>query len=82
MFDGGLSFGLGEEIGAFAARSAALRATACCRGPTTIDRDNDFPETSGRDGALGLLGITAEPDYGGLARKGLGRGERGTPRGR
>jgi isovaleryl-CoA dehydrogenase len=66
MYDGGLSFGLDPDIEAlrdtvrrFAAQKIAPRAA-------DIDRDNAFP----RDlwpalGDLGLLGITAEPDYGG-----------------
>jgi isovaleryl-CoA dehydrogenase len=66
MFDVGLSFGLGEEIEAlrtsvrrFARERVAPRAAA-------IDRDNAFPRDLWPElGALGLLGVTAEPDYGG-----------------
>ena len=66
MFDLGLSFGLGEEIEAlrssvrrFARERIAPRAAA-------IDRENAFPRDLWPQlGALGLLGITAEPDYGG-----------------
>jgi len=66
MFDAGLSFGLGEEIEAlretvrrFARDRIAPRAEA-------IDRDNAFPRDLWPEmGSLGLLGVTAEPDYGG-----------------
>ena len=66
MYDGGLNFNLGEDIEElrrmvqrFAAEKIAPRAAA-------IDRDNAFPRDLWPElGALGLLGITAEADYGG-----------------
>ncbi|WP_448952215.1 isovaleryl-CoA dehydrogenase [Labrys neptuniae] len=66
MYDGGLNFNLGEDIEElrrmvqrFAAERIAPRAAA-------IDRDNAFPRDLWPElGALGLLGITAESDYGG-----------------
>ncbi|OCC01096.1 isovaleryl-CoA dehydrogenase [Labrys sp. WJW] len=66
MYDGGLNFNLGGDIEElrrmvqrFAAERIAPRAAA-------IDRDNAFPRDLWPElGALGLLGITAEADYGG-----------------
>ncbi|MEW9304474.1 isovaleryl-CoA dehydrogenase [Labrys neptuniae] len=66
MYDGGLNFNLGEDVEElrrmvqrFAAERIAPRAAA-------IDRDNAFPRDLWPElGALGLLGITAESDYGG-----------------
>ena len=66
MYDGGLNFNLGGDIEElrrmvqrFAAEKIAPRAAA-------IDRDNAFPRDLWPElGALGLLGITAEADYGG-----------------
>ncbi|PWB95582.1 isovaleryl-CoA dehydrogenase [Methylosinus sporium] len=61
-----LDFALGEtadmlrdQVESFAAREIAPRAA-------TIDRENDFPSDLWRKmGALGLLGVTVEEDYGG-----------------
>jgi isovaleryl-CoA dehydrogenase len=61
-----LDCGLGETLGIlretvahFAAREIAPRAAA-------IDRDNEFPNELWRElGALGVLGITVEEEYGG-----------------
>jgi isovaleryl-CoA dehydrogenase len=62
-----LDFALGEtadmlrdHVEAFAAREIAPRAA-------TIDRENDFPADLWlKMGALGLLGVTVEEDYGGV----------------
>ncbi|MBG0809775.1 isovaleryl-CoA dehydrogenase [Methylosinus sp. H3A] len=62
-----LDFALGEtadmlrdQVEAFAAREIAPRAA-------TIDRENDFPSDLWlKMGALGLLGVTVEEDYGGV----------------
>jgi len=62
-----LDFALGEtadmlrdQVEAFAAREIAPRAA-------TIDRENDFPsDLWSKMGALGLLGVTVEEEYGGV----------------
>jgi isovaleryl-CoA dehydrogenase len=66
MFSTGMSFGLGEEIEAlrdtvhrWAEKNLAPRAAE-------IDRTNTFPRELWPElGSLGLLGMTADPEYGG-----------------
>ncbi len=66
MFDKAMNFALGEDIDAlrdmvhrFAQETIAPRAAE-------IDRTNEFPNELWKElGALGLLGITVEEDYGG-----------------
>ncbi|WP_206454232.1 isovaleryl-CoA dehydrogenase [Aurantimonas marina] len=68
MFDKGMNFALGEEIDAlrnmvhrFAREKIAPRAAE-------IDRSNEFPNELWKElGALGLLGVTVEEEYGGSA---------------
>jgi len=68
MFDKGMNFALGEEIDAlrdmvhrFAQETIAPRAAE-------IDRSNEFPNELWQEmGALGLLGVTVEEEYGGSA---------------
>ena len=66
MYDHAMNFGLGEEIDALrdtVRRFAAERIAPLAAG---IDRDNDFPAHLWQEmGALGLLGMTADPEYGG-----------------
>ncbi len=68
MYDSGMSFGLGNEIEAL--RDTVRRFAREKVGPraAAIDRDNEFPRDLWPEmGALGLLGITAEEEYGGAA---------------
>jgi isovaleryl-CoA dehydrogenase len=66
MFDTGMSFGLGEEIEALRAMTRRFCGQRLAPRAEEIDRDNAFPRDLWPElGALGLLGITAEPDYGG-----------------
>ncbi|QKC97676.1 isovaleryl-CoA dehydrogenase [Mesorhizobium sp. NZP2298] len=66
MYTNTLSFGLDEDIEALRdmVRRFAQDRIAPIAGD--IDRDNEFPAHLWRElGALGLLGITANPDFGG-----------------
>ncbi|MDQ0470255.1 isovaleryl-CoA dehydrogenase [Labrys wisconsinensis] len=66
MFDAGLSFGLGEEIEALRRMARRFALQRIAPRAAEIDRDNAFPRDLWPElGGLGLLGITAEPDYGG-----------------
>ena len=61
-----LDFALGEQVDML--RDSVISFTALEVAPRAadIDRANDFPADLWRKmGALGLLGITADPDYGG-----------------
>ncbi len=62
----GLDFGLGETADALRASIAAFSADEIAPRATAIDRDNAFPADLWRKlGALGVLGITVEDEYGG-----------------
>ena len=66
MYDHVMNFGLGEDIDALrdmVRRFAQEKIAPIAAG---IDRSNEFPaHLWGEMGALGLLGMTADPDYGG-----------------
>ena len=66
MFTTGMRFDLGEDVDAL--RDMTQRWAQEKLGPRAgeIDRTNQFPMEMWREmGALGLLGVTADPDFGG-----------------
>ena len=66
MFHATMNFALGTEIDQV--RDSVMRYAQSRIAPIAakIDRDNDLPREVWRElGELGLLGITADPDYGG-----------------
>jgi len=66
MFDRGLSFAVGEEIEALRATVRRFANQRIAPRAGDIDRDNEFPRDLWPElGRLGVLGITAEPAYGG-----------------
>jgi isovaleryl-CoA dehydrogenase len=66
MVDRGLNFALGEEIDALRASVRRFASQRIAPRADDIDRDNAFPRDLWPElGRLGLLGITAPPDYGG-----------------
>ena len=61
-----LDFALGETIDSLRESVAAFAAAEIAPRAAAIDRENDFPKDLWKKlGALGLLGITVEPEYGG-----------------
>jgi isovaleryl-CoA dehydrogenase len=61
-----LDFGLGETIDILRATVADFATREIAPRAAAIDRSNDFPNELWRSlGALGVLGITAEEEYGG-----------------
>jgi isovaleryl-CoA dehydrogenase len=62
----GLDFDLGETADALRSSVAGFAAAEIAPRAAEIDRDNEFPADLWRKmGDLGVLGITAAPDYGG-----------------
>ena len=61
-----LNFGLGEEIDMLRASVQSFATEEIEPRAAAIDRTNEFPMDLWRKfGALGLLGVTTEPEYGG-----------------
>ncbi|MEM7519635.1 MAG: isovaleryl-CoA dehydrogenase [Pseudomonadota bacterium] len=66
MFTAGMSFDLGEDVGALREMVHRWAQERVKPMAADIDRENDFPADLWREmGALGLLGITVEEDWGG-----------------
>ncbi len=78
MYTKTLDFGLGEEIDALRESVRRFAAERIAPLAAAIDRDNDFPSHLWKEmGALGLLGVTADPEFGapdGLSRPCGGHG--------
>ncbi|APG88722.1 acyl-CoA dehydrogenase AcdA (plasmid) [Sinorhizobium americanum CCGM7] len=66
MFEAGLNFALGEEIDALRESVRRFASERIAPLAEETDRSNAFPAPLWREmGELGLLGITADEDYGG-----------------
>ncbi len=66
MYDHAMNFGLGEEIDALRETMRRFAQDRIAPLAAEIDRSNEFPARLWAEmGALGLLGMTADPDYGG-----------------
>jgi isovaleryl-CoA dehydrogenase len=66
MFSSGMNFGLGEEIDALRETVARWAQDKLAPLAADIDRNNDMPRDLWTQmGELGLLGMTADPDFGG-----------------
>ncbi len=66
MFSSGMNFGLGEEIDALRETVSRWAQDNLAPVAADIDRNNDMPRDLWTQmGELGLLGITANPDFGG-----------------
>jgi isovaleryl-CoA dehydrogenase len=66
MSDNDMDFGLGETIGMLRATVAGFAARKIAPRAAEIDHANAFPPELWRElGALGVLGITVEEEYGG-----------------
>jgi isovaleryl-CoA dehydrogenase len=66
VFTASMNFGLGEEIDALRDTVSRFAADRIAPVAEETDRDNQFPMHLWQEmGALGLLGMTADPDFGG-----------------
>ncbi|MEW9806759.1 isovaleryl-CoA dehydrogenase [Mesorhizobium sp. ZMM04-5] len=66
MYLNTLDFGLGEEVETLRDMVRRLAQDKIAPLAADIDRSNEFPAHLWRElGALGLLGVTADPDFGG-----------------
>ena len=66
MYDHSMNFGLGEDIEALRDLVRRFVRDEIAPKAAGIDRENDFPaELWEKLGSIGVLGMTADPDYGG-----------------
>ncbi|APH71561.1 isovaleryl-CoA dehydrogenase [Aquibium oceanicum] len=66
MYDHVMNFGLGEEIDALRDMARRFAQEKIAPAAAAIDASNEFPAWLWAElGALGLLGVTADPDHGG-----------------
>ena len=66
MYTQTMDFGLGEEIGALRDMARRFAQEKIAPAAAAIDASNEFPAWLWAElGALGLLGVTADPDHGG-----------------
>ncbi|MCC5778119.1 isovaleryl-CoA dehydrogenase [Nitratireductor sp. B36] len=66
MYTGSMNFGLGEDIDALREMTHRFAQEKVAPLAAGIDESNEFPAHLWQEmGALGLLGMTVDPDYGG-----------------
>jgi isovaleryl-CoA dehydrogenase len=66
LYENSIDFGLGEEIGALRDMVRRFAQDRIAPQAAAIDRSNEFPADLWKElGELGLLGMTADPEFGG-----------------
>ncbi|MGN6469286.1 MAG: acyl-CoA dehydrogenase family protein, partial [Rhizobiaceae bacterium] len=66
MYDHSMNFGLGEDVEALRDLVRRFVRDEIAPNADAIDRENDFPKGLWEKlGEIGVLGMTADPDYGG-----------------